>query len=515
MTTSLVCEEFPALTGRQVPHNLSEFPGDIERGVKAVTLAQRVGKKQMPWQKNAMHAILSMAPDGLWTHPDCCLIVPRQNGKSLILVLRCLFGLFSLGEKIIYTSQLWPTAEDSYKRLWSIIKMRPSLKSRVVKNTCSQGKGYIELDNGAKIVFCTRSNDSGRGFDEVDLVVYDEAYNLTEGEIAALSFTQMASKNAQTIYASSAVNQDQHPNGAVLASIRNRGLAQEEGLYFAEFMAPDSMPRDEEATWRYANPSYGVIQKAPMIRKLMRGFNTPKGRKSFDVEALGRGDWPVEVEFETFSVISEEKWNAMIDDTPDLTGPIALGLDRSVDHKWWVISAAQRTRDGRIHVEVGYFQSGSHTEIVDLLVDLIALWDPCVLVTDARSSAAVIEPQLLEEEIELVKTTAQQMVTACGGFYDDTVETPIMSHTNQPALTDAVEGAAQRTLPKGDWAWDTQADAVIAPLVAATLARWGLITYAARQKSTPIASPAVEELVERNANDFDVLEDFDALEAAF
>ncbi|NKV12593.1 hypothetical protein GS909_19890 [Rhodococcus hoagii] len=90
------------------------------------------------------------------------------------------------------------------------------------------------------------------------------------------------------------MNQDEHSNGLVLSKIRDRGLAGDAELYYAEYMAPDGMDRENEETWRYANPSYGVIQTAKKIRKLMRGFATQAGRKSFDVEILGRGDWPKE-----------------------------------------------------------------------------------------------------------------------------------------------------------------------------------------------------------------------------
>ncbi|MGC0364801.1 phage terminase large subunit-like protein [Rhodococcus sp. 27YEA15] len=513
MTTSPVLyDDFPTLTGRQEPHHLSVFDGLTDRGDAAVLLASRVRKTQMPWQRDAMHAILSMSPDGLWTHPDCCIIVPRQNGKSLILVLRSLYGLFVLGERIIYTSQLWPTAEDAYKRLWSIIKSRPSLKKRVVKNTCSQGKGYIELDNGAKIVFCTRSNDSGRGFDEVDLVIYDEAYNLTEGEIAALSFTQMASQNAQTIYASSAVNQEQHPNGAVLAAVRSRGLAQEEGLYFAEWMAPESMPRDEESTWQYCNPSYGVIQKAPMIRKLMRGFSTPKGRKSFDVEALGRGDWPVEEVSVKWSLITESEWLELHDPAPELVGPVAIGIDRTMDRQWWVIAAAQRTSAGRIHVEIGYFRSGKTAAIVELVEKVMDAWDPCAVGTDGKSPAKTLELPLLDLGVELVKTTTNQIATSSDGLIDD-AKAGVLSHSNQPVLNDSVEGAVKRDLPGGDWVPNKQGTAMVAPMLAVQIARWALLTFGSRAAG-PAALPAFEKRVQDEISHSSV-NAFDALTAAF
>lgn len=489
VTTSTVSDDFPTLTGRQQPHHLSVFPGSDEHGEKAVTLARRAGTKSMPWQRAALLAMLATTA-GLWTHPDCCLIVPRQNGKSLILVLRCLYGLFVLGERIIYSSQRWPTAEDTYNRLWSIIKARPSLRDRVVKNTCSQGKGYIELKSGAKIVFCTRSNDSGRGFDEVDLVVYDEAYNLTDGEISALAPTQLASKNPQTIYASSAVNAEQHPNGSVLAAIRKRGLAAEEGLYFAEHMAPDELDRESEEAARYANPSYGVIQNWVKVKKLMRGFSTPAGRKSFDVEVLGRGDWPVEVEVTSWAVIPEEKWVAMEDHNPKLTGTIALALDLTPDRQWWTIAAAQRTTNGKIHVEVGYHQAGAHKAIAAYLKLLVQLWDPCALVIDRKSPAMVIVPFLAAMNIEPETTTAPQMVQAAGGFYDDAMG-ELLTHTDQRILTEAVAGATKRELPGGDWAWDRTGDALVSPLIVASLARWALITFGSTVKVPP-ASPAFE-----------------------
>ncbi|MGI5222182.1 hypothetical protein [Nocardia sp. CA-290969] len=490
MTSTALAErpaypDWPTLTGRQEPEHLSEFEGDDKHGLDAVELGRRCRKPQMPWQVSALLAILRMTA-GAWTHPDVCLIVPRQNGKTLILVIRCLFGLFVLGERIIYSSQRWPTAEDAYKRLWAIIVARPSLRRRVVKNTCSQGMGYIELKSGAKIAFITRSNDAGRGLDEVDLVVYDEAYNLTGGQIDALSWTQMASRNPQTIYASSAVNADKHPNGLILAGVRRRGLAGDEGLYFAEFAAPEDMPRDSLETARMANPSYGVIQTDAKIRKALRGCTNEERWTSYGVEALGWGQWPAEEE-DHEAVIDPEVWSDMTETAPSLRGQIALALDRTPDGRYWALAAAQATTDGRTHLEIGYFQSATHDEAIAYLLAVVEAWDPCVLVIDRKSPAAALEAKLLAVGIEPEMTAAPQMAVACQGFYDDAVAS-LLSHTGQKILTDAVATAAKRIMPGGDWAWDRTAGGVIAPLVAATLARWGLLTFGLTV--SPPASPS-------------------------
>ena len=493
--SSLGFKDFPQLTGRQTPHHLSEFEGDDEHGRKAVTLAGRVARDAMPWQIATLFAILRMGADGFWTHPDACLIIPRQNGKTLVVILRCLYGLFMLNERIIYSAQRWPTAEDAFKRLDAIIKATPSLNRLVVKRQLSQGKGYIELSTGARILFCTRSNDSGRGFDEVDLIVYDEAYNLTEGETAALGFTQMAAKNPQTIYTSSAVNVEQHINGYVLAGIRRTGLAHGEGMYFAEYMAPEEMDRLDPATWAYANPSHGVIQTDAKIRKLMRGMNTAAGRRSFDVEALGRGIWPKD-EDDVEAVISSEVWQPMTNVSPTLVGPIALALDMTPDRKNLAIAASQRTDEGRIHLEVGYYD-GPTPGAARYVATLIGKWNPCAVVVDKASPAMTVVADLYKLGFEAETTGVAEMATACGGFYDDAVA-QLLDHTGDPLLADALAGAQKRELAGGGaWAWNRKGSNPIAPLVAATLARWGLVTFA--ELATPPKQTITTERSSRSA----------------
>lgn len=484
MTVSTVSEEWPTLEGRQEPHHLSVFSGDTEHGRKSIELARRAGRRSMPWQQNTLNALLTIEPDGLWTHTIAVLLCPRQNGKSLILVMRCLYGMFVLGERIAYTAQRWKTAKDLYNRFWSLIRSKPWLRNRVAKASLGPGTGYIELINGAQIEFSTRGADSGRGLDEVDLLIYDEAYNITDSEQSALSPTQLASKNPQTIYASTAVNEEQHSNGEILAGLRRKGLAGSPNLYFAEFMAPEDMDRDDPETWKYANPSYGVIANRAKISKL-RGELT---RKSFDADLLGRGLWPVDTDDETPEyVIDPDLWSTMEHPEAKLGKKIALAIDMSPDRRWISIGAAARTTTGRVHVEVGYHQAPG-PGVVRVLLSLIDRWDPCALVVDKMSPAYSLYPDLLAAGIEPEVTSAGDMVQACGGFYDDAVNDGL-SHTGDPLLAAALEGATKRDMSGGGWAWNRKANMTISPLVAATLAHWALKVYDL-PKPPPPAAPA-------------------------
>lgn len=488
--TSPVCEEFPALIGRQEPHHLSVFEGSHELAEKALTLAQRVRAIPLPWQRDSLRAIMSTRPDGKWTHATCCILCPRQNGKSEIILWRCLYGLFVLKETIVFTAQRWRTAEKLCLRMIEMIKQRPSLRNRLTKKpTMSQGRGRITIE-GAEIEFCTRSTDAGRGLDRVDLIVLDEAYNIIEAELAAIKFVQMASPNPQTIYMSTAVNEKQHANGAVLSGIRTNGLAHKPRLYLAEFMAPKEMPYDDPATWHYANPSYGIIQDDEKIADAMTNFATAEGRESFGVEVLGRGLWPVPKE-DIPPLIAPELWEAMRNPSPQLVGPVALAMDMTPDRQWLTIAAALWTTAGRVHVEIGYH--GPNTRgMVGRIVNLVTRMDPCALVIDKVSPAFSLKSDLLTAGLEPTITDTSEIAAATGDFYDK-VQQQLLDHTGDPVLVDAVAGAVKRDMSGGGWAWDRKGTTnVISPLVAATLATWGLLRFGA-------STAPVQKLVHRPA----------------
>lgn len=470
---------FPRLTGRQAPHHLSVFDGDDTHGFKAITLAGRISHQPvMPWQCGHLRAILRQTLDGTWTHSDVVLLCARQNGKSEILLLRCIYGLFKLGEKILYTVQRWDTGQELHTRMVAMINSRPWLRRHLAaKPTLSQGRGKIVLKSGAQMITSTRSADVGRGITKIDLLIYDEAYNLDSAASAAVDYAQMASEDPQTIYTSSAVNAEQHAKGYVLSDMRAAGLQRSPGLYLAEHMAPEDMPTGAVATWEYANPSYGVIQTAAKVRKIFRKATTKGGLTSFGVEALGRGVWPVRSE-DLPALISAETWADMGTGPVQLVGPIAVAVDMTPDRKTLAITASQWTTAGTVHLDLGYH--GLYTaQAVKYIVDLVTRMDPCALVIDRQSPAASMEADLIAAGIEPTMTDTGQLAKATGDFYDKALAA-LLHHTLDPDLIDAVEGAVKRDLPGGGWAWDRKgADNDISPVVASSLALWGLLTFGA------------------------------------
>lgn len=104
------------------------------------------------------------------------------------------------------------------------------------------------------------------------------------------------------------------------------------------------------------------------------------------------------------------------------------------------------------------------------------------MVIDGASPAATMIPALSMQKIKVIVTAARDMGRACGGFLDD-VLAGRLSHAEQPQLNAAVEGARRRPIgDAGAFGWDRRDGAVfVAPLVAATLARFGAVTAGRRK----------------------------------
>lgn len=162
--------KWPRLVGRQEPEVTSWFPGDESDGDYAAELGFEAGVRCMPWQWWALRKILSRLPSGLWTHPDCVFTTTRQSGKTQIIILRILFGLFILGESIVYSAQRWKTSEEVFDRCVGIILgnewMRELLEARpgCPDGFSKAGKvGQIFLANGGSLFCGLRSGIWGVG----------------------------------------------------------------------------------------------------------------------------------------------------------------------------------------------------------------------------------------------------------------------------------------------------------------------------------------------------------------
>lgn len=442
-------------------------------GVEAVELARMAGLVLDPWQELVLSVALGERADGRWSAFEVGLVVPRQNGKGSILEARELAGLFLLDERlIIHSAHQFDTSLEAFRRLLALIEGCPDLERRVKRVSRSHGEEGVELKDGSRVRFRTRTKGGGRGFTG-DCLILDEAMILPEQMHGALLPTLSARPNPQVWYAGSAVDQEVHEHGRVFARVRERGLAGKDGAlaYFEwgpEYETPDLVPveaMDDRDVWARANPGLGIRISAEHV-----GFERASmDPRTFAVERLGVGDWPAGDGSE--NVIDLEAWMGLVDADSRIAGSVCFSFDVTPDRSYAAIAAAGARPDGVLHVEVVDHRRGTGW-LVERFAGLIAKHPTLGVVCDAAGPAGSLIQDLTAAGVPVATVTAGEHAQACGRLYDATVQ-GTFRHLGTPELTAAVRGAARRQL--GDaWAWSRKHSGVdISPLVACTLALWG------------------------------------------
>jgi hypothetical protein len=98
---------------------------------------------------------------------------------------------------------------------------------------------------------------------------------------------------------------------------------------------------------------------------------------------------------------------------------------------------------------------------------------PPAVLYDEKSPAASLATAIENAGVKLTPVNASEHAQACGMFYD-AVDQRTVRHLGTPELVAALRGVAKRPLSDA-WAWSRKNSTVdISPLVAVTLALWGL-----------------------------------------
>jgi len=451
-------------------------------GVEAIKLATRAGLELDTWQQFVLMRSLGERADGKWSAFEVGLVVPRQNGKGSILEARELAGLFLFGEKLlIHSAHEQATSSEHFRRLLQLIEGVPEFDRRVLKAPKGKGMESIELRGGQRIFFKTRTAGGGRGLTG-DFVALDEAMFLSEATIGALVPTVAARSvhgNPQLWYTGSAVDQQKHEHGVVLARVRERGMKVTPRVAYFEWSAGGSDPsvvpdgvRSDPEVWAQANPGMGIRIAAEHIENESAGALGPR---EFAVERLGIGDWPT-TDGSAAQVISDADWLAVKDRGSGIEGKVSLAFDVRPDRSMSAIAAAGLNADGRHHIEVIDHVPGTRG-VVARLVGLAVKHGADVIVYDSFGPAGSLEVELRnaadESGIGLRPVTGREHAEACGQLFD-AVDQDTVRHGGTHELAAAIKGAAKR--PLGDaWAWSRKGSAVdISPLVACTLAFWAV-----------------------------------------
>lgn len=424
---------------------------------------------------------MSERADGSWNATEVAVNLPRQNGKGGIIEARVLWGLFIGDEKqILLSAHEFKTTQNTMKRIERLIRGCPDLHKRVKHYHKTVGREGIELHDGRELKYIARSRGSGRGFTS-DCVIFDECMILGDDAMSALAPTSDAVENSQLWYLGSAGIGHASQQ---LGRLRERALAALESgdpdpvLAYMEWSIdphvaeclPDCTAHDDVdsvASLLKANPAVGYRLQ---VDKSMHGRLT-MGDFLYARERLGVGEYPSD-KASTWQVIGEDVWRTLADANSKPEGPLSFSIDMTPERSHAAIGVASTWRGGT-HVEVVDHQPGTGW-LLDRAADLHERHKPRCWVIDGGGPAGSLIPALEERlGITVVQPKVREVGAACGQFYDAVTE-QALSHIDNAPLAMALAGAQKR--PLGDaWAWARRGVGVdISPLVAVTLAKWGL-----------------------------------------
>jgi phage terminase large subunit-like protein len=312
------------------------------RGGELIDLASEIKIELMDWQKFFITHSHKVKPDGRWAAPISVCTVARQNGKSFLMQLRILGGLFLWEESLqIGSAHRLSTSLEQFRQLVDTIESSDYLAKQVKRVRWTHGSEEIETIHGTRFIV-KAGGSAARGVSKPETIHLDELRELTDMEsFASLRYTLMAAKNPMVLAYTNAGD----ASSIVLNQFRARGLAAiggaDDDIGYFEWSAPTDDVTLENAA--YANPALGHTIHADNIRAV---FNDPPD--VVQTEVLCR--WVQSIA----SCVDAASWSRCATDSFDLDPEKStwLAIDLSPDRRHASLVGGQKIEDETFGVKL-------------------------------------------------------------------------------------------------------------------------------------------------------------------
>jgi Terminase large subunit, T4likevirus-type, N-terminal len=428
-------------------------------------ISAALGSPLLPWQRLVADVGLEHDERGVPYYREVRLTVPRQQGKTtLILAIatdRCL--AFDRPQRVLYTAQDRNHAREKWIEQVEMLERSPL--RRLFRVRRSNGSERITWRTGSVLGITASGDKSGHGF-TLDEAFIDEAFAQVDDRLVQGFRPAMVTRRDAQLWILSTAGTEE---SVFLRDRVDDGRARVEaderaGVAYFEWSAPDDWVVSDRETWRAAMPALGLTIDEETVAADFATMDQGEFARAYLNRWAPKG----------VPVFAFGQWLACLDAASAAQGSLAFAIDVAPDRSTASIAAAGGRADGRVHVELVDRRDGTDW-VVSRMGELVDRWRPVAVVVDPGAPAGSLVTGLSLARVPLLLCNGRQYGQACGAFYDDVIAGRL-AHRGQPALDDAVAGGRKR--PLGDaWAWARIPEAADpAPLIAATLARWGWST---------------------------------------
>lgn len=471
-----------------------------------------------PWQEGGLEAVASIDVDGQWAATEFGILVSRQQGKGNILLPYELAHLFlwpredGAPKLIGHTAHEGATAREAFRRARRIILASPVLRAELVgggKQTAqgvtgiSTGNGNwaIELKNGNRLVFFTRTGSAGVGV-SFDVLIVDEAQHSPLTILEALLPATDASPNKQVLFTGTVPKEDQ--DGEYFEGLRDRG--RKGGFDRTGWIEHTPVGSDDPDTaaeidlgspqaWREANPGLGIR----LAWKTVQDDWDRMGQTNPDAFARQRlSIWPSRRAEATvkLSELDLEVWKRHARDDAGVIGEgVVLSLALGRGGGYATIGKAVRVDTETIAVEHHRTDRGTMW-IADEIKQVRDELGAVLVVLDPKNAAAVLS-SLDRAGIKYLGMNLDE-IAAAHTLFIEYVNAGLVPHRPQDEVTKSLEFATTRNIGRAGVTWeqsDPQKPVTMAQAV--TWALWGVLKSEASVK-TPTPPPPAAQVVTRD-----------------
>jgi phage terminase large subunit-like protein len=474
-----VDQAYSGLGGVQTPRIHSKLNDLHSKGQEMIDFATELGINLMEWQKYVCIHGHKVRADGRWAHSELGLIMARQQGKSTLMMLRILTGMFVWGEGLqLASAHRLTTSLETFRQIVGLIETNPKLEKEVKKIRWQHGAEEIELFGNRRFVV-KAANNAARGLSKPETIHLDELREYKDEDAwSSMRYSMMAAKNPQVwIYSSAG---DQH--SVILNKLRERALASATTNdpigwfeWSAEPDAPILLPSGEMnwSAFAQANPSLGITIHPDNLKAVI---NDPPDIVRTEVLA----QWVDTIN----SAIDAQKWAmCQIDAIPlDPEQPTWLGLDLSPDRKFGALVAAQRLSGERFYIQLLHTWSNDYS-----LNDLAVANDIAPYVRKYNTQTVAYSKRTSQAVASRLNSAGIQVTDMDGAIYAEScdrwlgaINSHRLQHSGQEELTQQTLSAAKLPFGDGSWIIGRRASRVA---VCASVAS-ALVTYFATQPET-------------------------------
>lgn len=446
--------------GNQKPRIDQWNNGDIWLADKVIQLMEAYGIALLVWQKLVIYRWLAVYWDEdedrwKWSNPKVGLFVPRQNGKTEIIIARIIGGMIFMNEALIYTAHSDKTVDETKRRVQRFFydakaEIRDLMTDEFDKDPKSLD--YVELRGGGRCVFRTRTRTGGLGTTN-DTLILDEAQEETDAQQEALLPTVSAGKSQNQQIIRAGTPPTGGSAGTVFLRIRQNVVdGKDHETCWQEWSVELLTDPSDEDAWYEANPSLGYHLMVAAVRTEAKDMAID----SFNKMRLG---WVAGVESKR--AISDGAWAELaikevtLEEHPRIVYCIKFAPDGSAVS----LGVGVYMPNGIPHVELIERKPMSYSTawITTWLFEKPSgqdrkRWRACAkIIIDGASGTQGLLEELTQTDRRISKKiltpNVKEAAAAYSGFHTG-IEQRKLTHYDQPALNMSIKTVKKRPIGK-------------------------------------------------------------------